>query len=59
MYYLKRNKDEVPNLGVVLDPALSVNIHIMSQVCSTYFHLRQIAQLHSYLDIWSFTNLVQ
>ena len=38
-------KDEVHSLGVLLDPALSMKLLIASVVHSTYFHLRQIAQL--------------
>ena len=51
-------KDEVCSLGVLLDPALSMASQIASVVQYTYFHLKQIAQLHPYLDTGSLNTLV-
>lgn len=51
-------KNEVHSLGVLVDPALSMDTQIVSVVCSACFHLSQIVQLHRYLDTGSLTTLV-
>ena len=51
-------KDQVQNLGVFLDPALSMVKQISVLDRSAIFQLWQIAQLLSYLDRKSLTTLV-
>ena len=51
-------KDEVPSLGIPLDPVLAMESQRASVAHSAYFHLRQIAQLCPYLDTESLTTLV-
>ena len=50
-------KDEVCTLGIPLDPVLSMKSQVLSVVCSTFFHLRWIVQLHLYLNTGSLTTL--
>lgn len=52
-------KGEVCSVGLYMDPALLMEPRVASVVYSTFSHLRQIAQLHPYLDTGSFTTLVQ
>ena len=51
-------KSVVHSLGVHLDPALGMESHVASVVYTTHLHLRQIGQLHSYLDVGALTTLV-
>ena len=49
-------KNEVRNLGVDLDPALTMEIQVAFVVRSAYFHLWRIAQLRPYLDQGTLTS---
>ena len=51
-------RDEVCNLGVLLDPALSMENQVTSVVQSAYFHLRWIVQLCPYLNTQSLNTQV-
>ncbi|XP_078248725.1 uncharacterized protein LOC140706526 [Pogona vitticeps] len=51
-------KSEVRSLGVHLDPTLTMETQVASMVCSAYFYLWRIAQLHPYLDVGALPTLV-
>ena len=51
-------KDGVRSLGIHLDPVLTMESQVASVVRTTFFHLRQIAQLRPYLDVGTLTTLV-
>uniref|UniRef100_A0A8C6PUY5 Reverse transcriptase domain-containing protein n=1 Tax=Nothobranchius furzeri TaxID=105023 RepID=A0A8C6PUY5_NOTFU len=44
-------KPSVRNLGVTFDPALTLDSHVSSLVCSSFFHLRNIAKLTPNLNL--------
>uniref|UniRef100_A0A8C6KL48 Reverse transcriptase domain-containing protein n=1 Tax=Nothobranchius furzeri TaxID=105023 RepID=A0A8C6KL48_NOTFU len=43
-------KPSVRNLGVTFDPALTLDSHVSSLVCSSFFHLRNVAKLSPILS---------
>ena len=51
-------KDGVRSLRIHLNLALTMETQVASVVRSTFFHLRRIAQLRSYLDVGALTTLV-